>query len=95
MRWSGRGGAELEWTPAAVGAIAWLSIAGSVVAFYLMYWLLRYLETAKVLSVLLADPLIALALGWAWFGEGLGSLETAGAALVLGGLYLVLSAGRS
>ena len=40
-------------------------------------------------------PLIALTLDWAWFGEALGGIETAGAVLVLGGLYLVLSAGRS
>jgi len=89
------GSISVNWTPTAMGAMAWLVIAGSALAFYLLYWLLRYLETTKVLSVLLADPLIALTLGWAWFGEALGSIETAGAVLVLGGLYLVLSAGGS
>ncbi len=86
------GEATVRWTPASIAVMAWLVIAGSALAFYLLYWLLRYLETAKVLSVLLADPVIALVLGWAWLGEGLGSLEAAGATLVLGGLYLVLTA---
>lgn len=89
------GSVSVSWTLPAVAAMAWLVVAGSALAFYLLYWLLRYLETTKVLSVLLADPLIALALGWAWFGEGLGRVEAAGAVLVLSGLYLVLTARRS
>ncbi len=58
------GQAQFRWTPATIGAMAWLVVVGSVVSFYAMYWLLRYLETAKVLSVLLAAPVIALLLGW-------------------------------
>lgn len=86
--------AQVNWTPATIGATAWLVVAGSVVSFYAMYWLLRYMETAKVLSVLLVAPVVAVVLGWVVLGEGLGTAETGGAVLVLAGLYLVLSAGR-
>ena len=86
--------APFRLTLSAVGAIVWLAIAGSLVAFWLWYWLLRYMEATQVLSHMLVTPIIALFLGWALRGEQVGWIEVGGVALVLGGVYLVLSARR-
>ncbi len=81
-----------RWTPTAVGATVWLAVVGAVIGFWLFYWLMRYIEVLKVLSMLLVTPIIALLLGWTVLGEQVGVAELGGAALVLSGLYLVLSA---
>ena len=77
---------DARWSPGAVLALFYLSIASSVVAFWLNYWLLKRVTATTVLAMGLVQPLIAAVLG-AWI---LG--ERFGVAAAAGGLFILISA---
>lgn len=86
--------AERSWTAGALGSIAYLSVAGSVVAFGLYFWLLRHAPAYKLSLISYVVPLIALTLGALLGAERVTGFTLAGAALVLGGVALVLRGRR-
>jgi drug/metabolite transporter (DMT)-like permease len=71
------------WTAKAIGALLYLGIASSVVAFWLNYWLLKYVSATTVLSMALVQPLIAALLGAIVLGERFGVGAAAGGACIL------------
>lgn len=71
------------WTPRAVAALLYLGIASSVIAFWLNYWLLKYVTATTVLSMALVQPLIAALLGAIVLGERFGISAAAGGACIL------------
>ncbi|MDQ6927017.1 MAG: EamA family transporter [Candidatus Eremiobacteraeota bacterium] len=79
-------------SPSSLGAILYLAVLGSGVAFYLNHWLLRRLDTWVVGLSTLVMPVIAVAVGALIGGEAFGIKELAGAALVVAGMWLALSA---
>ena len=81
---------SVGWTPAAVGCLLYLALAGSVGAFYLNYWLLKRMDATKVLSMALVEPLIAVLLGAAILGERLTARTLLGGALILVSVALTL-----
>ncbi len=83
---------DLRWTTSAVGALLYLSIVGSALAFFLMYWLYRHMEITKVLSVAFLNPLVATLLGVLILGEELNQRIILGGLVILCGLALVLRA---
>ena len=82
--------AALHWTPTAVGCLLYLTLAGSVGAFYLNYWLLKRMEATQVMSMALVEPVIAVLLGAALLGEHLTGRTILGGALVLLSVLLTL-----
>ena len=74
---------EHRWTPAAIGALLYLGIASSVVAFWLNYWLLKRVSATMVLSMALVQPLVAALLGAVVLGETFGVFAAVGGALIL------------
>jgi drug/metabolite transporter (DMT)-like permease len=72
-----------EWTAKAIGALLYLGIASSVVAFWLNYWLLKYVSATTVLSMALVQPLIAALLGAIVLGERFGLGALVGGACIL------------
>ena len=78
--------AAANWTPAAVGALLYLSIASSVIAFWLNYWLLKRVTATTVLAMGLVQPLIAAGLGAVILGERFGT------AAGIGGIAVLISA---
>lgn len=83
-------GAVLTWTPANVGAIFYLAIPGSVVAFLSYYKLIRALPATQVSMITLIFPVVAIVLGWAVLGERLNANAGFGIALIMGGVGLTL-----
>jgi drug/metabolite transporter (DMT)-like permease len=83
--------ASVAWTPANVGAIAYLAVAGSVVAFLTYYELLRRLPATKVSMITLIFPVVALFLGRIVLGETIGARAGAGVLLILGGVGVALA----
>lgn len=77
---------SVTWTASALTSLLYLSIASSVVAFWLNYWLLQRVSATTVLSMALVQPLIAAVLGALILGERFGI----GAAV--GGTCILLSA---
>ncbi len=77
-----------------LGAILYLGVLGSGVAFYLNHWLLRRLPTWVLGLSALIIPVIAVAIGALLGGEAFGPRELIGAGLVIAGVWLALRAPR-
>jgi probable blue pigment (indigoidine) exporter len=76
------------WSMASVGALMYLAFCGSVVAFWLNYWLLYRMDASAMLMMGIAEVPIAVALGALAFGERLPPGTLLGAACVLAGVLL-------
>jgi drug/metabolite transporter (DMT)-like permease len=77
-------------TPAAVGSILYLSLAGTVLTFGVYLWLLRTVPAYRMSLTSYATPVIALLVGAAFGGEPLGASTLGGTTLVLLGVALTL-----
>jgi drug/metabolite transporter (DMT)-like permease len=84
---------ELQWadfTPTALGALLYLAVFGSIIAFSAYLWLVTKVPTSAVATYSLVNPVVAMALG-AWIlGEPIDSSAIAASVLVLLGVGLVL-----
>ncbi len=74
-------------SPHALGALAWLVLAGSVVGGTVFAWLVRVASAPVAGSYALVNPLVAIGLG-VWFGG-----EHVTGAMVLGGLVVLAGLG--
>lgn len=77
-------------SPASIGALLYLTIAGTGLTFFLLLWLIARLPAGIVGMATLIFPAIALAVGVLFAGEHLGARELAGCALVLAGVAAAL-----
>jgi drug/metabolite transporter (DMT)-like permease len=82
--------ADFNWTPAAVGSLLYLTLAGSLAGFWLNYWLLRRMDAMKVLLMSIPEPLLAVLLGALVLGERLTRETAAGGVLILASVWLAL-----
>lgn len=78
---------KLNWTWKAVISVFYLTIFGTIAAFWLYYWLLSKIESTKAMMISLVTPLIAVIIGAYSLGEKL-PLQT-----FLGGLLILSSIG--
>lgn len=78
----------IEWTPAAVGSLAFLSLFGSVIAFVVYYRLLKVVSVSLLALVSYAFPIVAVVLGWLVLGERLAGSTLLGAGAVLAGIAI-------
>ncbi len=81
-------GASVHWTGRALLCVAYLSMAGTVLCFLLLFWLLPRVPIAVIGIMPLLDTLIALTLGTLVAREPLTWNIALGAALILGGAFL-------
>lgn len=86
---------ELRLTPGALASVLYLTLVGTVLAFGLYFWLLRYAAAHVLALISYVVPLIALTLGVLLEGEPFGRSTAAGGALVLGGVALTLAGKRA
>ncbi len=84
---------QLQWsdfTPTAIGALLYLAVFGSIVAFSAYLWLVTKVPTSAVATYSLVNPVVAMALG-AWIlSERIEASAIAASVLVLAGVGLVL-----
>ena len=78
---------DISW--ASWGALAYLTIAGSLVAFTAYVWLLDQAPAPLVATYTFVNPIIAVALGWLVLGEQLSWPFLLGFALVVGSVVAV------
>jgi drug/metabolite transporter (DMT)-like permease len=79
-----------RFTPEAIGAIAYLVIAGSLIGFSAYVWLLKTAPASTVSTYAFANPVVAVLLGWAFNDEVItGRTLVAGAAIVVGVALMV------
>lgn len=81
-------------SPSSLGAVLYLAVLGSGVAFFLNHWLLQRLDTWVVGLSALVIPVLAVAVGALAGGEAFGLKELAGVALVIAGVWLALRSPR-
>jgi drug/metabolite transporter (DMT)-like permease len=71
-------------------AVAYLAAGGSALAFYLNHWLLKRIDSGIIGLSALMVPVIAVVVGAFFAHERLGPRDLAGAAMVIGGVWLAL-----
>ena len=81
-------------TFAADSVLAWayLVVIGSLVGFSAYAWLLRVAPISLVVTHQYVNPLVAIALGMAFLGERPSPWTLAGAALIIGAVYVAIRA---
>ncbi len=83
---------RVRFTPAGTGALLYLIIMGSCVAFTAFVWLLRNAPASKVMTYAYVNPVVAVFLGWIVLREQLDPWMFAGMAIIVGGVALATSA---
>jgi drug/metabolite transporter (DMT)-like permease len=79
-----------NWGLRAVGSVLYLTIAGTIAAFWLYYWLLARIESTQAMMIALVTPLIAVAVGNVFLGETLPPQTLAGGLLILSSIGLIV-----
>jgi drug/metabolite transporter (DMT)-like permease len=83
-----------RWTTPAIFSLLYLALAGSVIAFWLNYWLLKRIGATKLLAMSLVEPLIAVLLGAIVLREALPAGTLVGGACILASTWMVLAPPR-
>lgn len=81
---------NIHWTPRAIGSILYLSLFGTIAAFWLYYWLLGKIESTKAMMISLVTPLIAVIVGALALGETMPPQTSFGGLLILASIALIL-----
>lgn len=81
---------DTNWTWRAINCVLYLSIAGTIAAFWLYYWLLSRIESTKAMMISLVTPLIAVVIGAIFLGETLPPQTFFGGILILASIGLIV-----
>lgn len=81
---------NFHWTMSAVICLFYLAIIGSIVAFWLYYWLLKQIDVTRAMMIALVTPLIAVIIGDIYLGEKLETQTIIGGILVLASVGLIV-----
>jgi drug/metabolite transporter (DMT)-like permease len=80
----------LNWTWTAIGCILYLTVFGTIAAFWLYYWLLSRIESTKAMVISLVTPLIAVVMGAIFLDERLPPQTLLGGILIIAGIALIV-----
>ena len=83
---------RLAFTPRTLGALAYLSLFGSVIAFSAYIYAASHISTPKLALYSYVNPVVAVVLGWIVLGEQLTPVSITAMVIILGGVALVQSA---
>ncbi|MGD9563330.1 MAG: DMT family transporter [Pyrinomonadaceae bacterium] len=81
---------SFNWSWRAVVCVLYLSVAGTIAAFWLYYWLLSRIESTKAMMISLVTPLIAVVVGNLTLGETLPPQTVAGGLLIMVSIGLIV-----
>ncbi|MEZ5306770.1 MAG: EamA family transporter [Pyrinomonadaceae bacterium] len=73
-----------------IACILYLVVAGTIVSFWLYYWLLKRVESTKAMTIALVTPMIAVFAGAIFLGEVLSRHALLGGFLILGSVGLII-----
>lgn len=79
-----------NWSWKASVCVLYLSVLGTVTAFWLYYWLLRQIESTKAMMISLVTPLLAVVIGNIVLGETLPPLTFFGGLLIIASIGLIV-----
>ena len=78
-----------NWTWRAVACVLYLTVLGTIAAFWLYYWLLSRIESTKAMMISLVTPLIAVLIGAVFLGERLPPQTLFGGVLIVASVGLI------
>lgn len=78
-----------RWTWLAILCVFYLAVMGSIVAFWLYYWLLTKIDVSKAMMIAFVTPLVAVFVG-SFFGEKLEIQTLFGGILILLSVFLIV-----
>lgn len=81
---------RFRWTLSALISMIYLVIVGSVIAFWLYYWLVRNMDVTKTMLIALVTPVVAVVLGMMVLHEQLNWRLVAGSFCIMLGLGLIV-----
>ena len=81
---------NFHWTWRAVICVLYLTILGTIAAFWLYYWLLSKIESTKAMMISLVTPLIAVIIGAVFLGETIPPQTFFGGILILASIGLIV-----
>ena len=81
---------DFNWTWRAVICVLYLSVLGTIAAFWLYYWLLSKIESTKAMMISLVTPLIAVIIGAIFLNEKLPPQTFFGGILILASIGLIV-----
>ena len=79
-----------NWSLRAIVCVFYLSVLGTIAAFWLYYWLLKRVESTKAMMISLVTPLIAVIIGNVTIGETLPPQTLVGGFLIMGSITLIV-----
>jgi len=80
---------SFNWSWLAIGCVVYLSLVGTIAAFWLYYWLLSRIESTKAMMISLVTPLLAVVIGAVTIGERLPPTTLFGGMMILGSIGLI------
>ena len=81
---------SFRWTKSAIICILYLAVVGSIIAFWLYYWLLGKILVTKAMMIALVTPVVAIIIDRVYLGEKLEFQTLAGGLLVLLSVGLIV-----
>ena len=79
-----------HWSATAIVCVLYLSVVGTVAAFWLYYWLLKRVESTKAMMISLVTPLLAVLIGAVTLGEILPPQTFVGGLMIIGSIGLIV-----
>jgi drug/metabolite transporter (DMT)-like permease len=86
---------SFRWSSLAVISVLYLTLVGTVAAFWLYYWLLHRIESTRAMMISLVTPLIAVLIGGIVLGERLPPTTFFGGLLIISSIGLIVIKVRS
>ena len=80
----------LNWTWNAIACVLYLTVLGTIAAFWLYYWLLSRIESTKAMMISLVTPLIAVLIGGIFLDERLPARTLFGGLLIIASIGLIV-----
>ncbi|HYJ90519.1 MAG TPA: DMT family transporter, partial [Pyrinomonadaceae bacterium] len=71
-------------------SVLYLTLVGTIAAFWLYYWLLSRIESTKAMMISLVTPLIAVIVGAVTIGETLPPQTFVGGLMIVGSIGLIV-----
>lgn len=80
---------KMVWNNFNIFALAYLTIFGSLIAWYIYFWLFPHISMSQISYIAFFPPVLASILGWIFLDEKLSILAIFGGGLVIFGAVLV------
>jgi len=80
---------EMVWNNFNIFALAYLTIFGSLIAWYIYFWLFPHISMSQISYIAFFPPVLASILGWIFLDEKLSILAIIGGGFVIFGAVLV------